>query len=132
TAISSAIKNKLDISASGIISLAASLIPGWSTVASELWTKDGTYYIFDGSGRVVQIQDKTGFNTFTFHYNGLLLNDVTDDLGRQVLFQYGVAAAFARPVITRIWTKGFQNHDNGAAPGPLGDTTRTVNFTYNW
>ena len=111
------------ISVSGAISMVASLIPGWTTVESELWTKDGTHYIFDTFGRVVQIQDKTGLNTYQFHYNGLLLNDVTDDLGRQVLFQYNdssIGAAFAKPVITKEWTKGFKN------------ATQTVNFSYNW
>ena len=134
SAVSSAIKDGLSLS-SGTISLAASLIPGWSTYSSELWTKDGTYYIFDGSGRVLQIQDKSGLNTFKFHYNGLLLHDVTDDLGRQILFQYNdssISTAFAKPVITKMWTIGFQNHDNGTGPGPLGDATRAVNFTYNW
>src|SRR5208283_3462857 len=102
------LQNNLKLSA-GTISLAASLIPGWSTQYSELWTKDGSYYLFDGIGRIVQIQDKTGLNTFKFQYNGLLLNNVTDDLGRQILFQYNdssVGAAFAKPVITKIWTIG--------------------------
>jgi RHS repeat-associated protein len=110
------------------VSLVASLIPGWSTVYSELWTKDGSYYVFDGNGRIVQMQDKTGLNTFTFHYNGLLLDYIADDLGRQIFFEYNTGAAgsvFVKPVITRIWTKGYQGQNQSSA-------TRTVSLAYNW
>lgn len=117
------------------VKMLASLIPGWLTLSSELWTKDGSSYLFDGSGRIVRMQDRTGLNTYRFHYNGLLLNDITDDLGRQVLFQYNdnsVGSTFARPVMTRIWTKGFQNYEPTALPGASTGQDRGVNLNYDF
>ncbi len=99
------------------------LIPGWNTIACELWTKDGTYYLFDGNGRVVQIKDKTGFSSFDLTYNGLLLSSITDDMGRKVNFQYDMppnVAIFLKPVITNISTSGFEGQN------------RTVNYDYDW
>jgi len=105
------------------IHLAASLIPGWNTVRSDLWTKDGTHYQFDYNGRVVSITDKTGNDTFTVNYDGYLLHDITDDLGREVTFDYGDSgtyAAFAKPVIEKISMDGM----HGAH--------RDVQLHYNW
>ncbi len=107
----------------GTLNLLPKLIPGWNTIASELWTRDGTYYLFDGNGRVVQIRDKTGLSGFHFTYNGLLLESITDDFGRKVNFEYNLppaASIFLKPVITKISTSGFEGQ------------TRTASYNYNW
>ena len=123
--IADTIKNLTKGKQVNLQSLFSTLIPGWNTVASELWTKDGTYYLFDQNGRVVLIKDKTGLSTFSFAYggaSGLLLTSITDDLGRQITFEYSdssVSSYFIRPVITKINSVGFQGQ------------SRSVSFTYN-
>ena len=95
-----------DISVLGMVQLAASFIPGWNTIASELITKDGTSYLFDYWGRVTRISDPSGTNVVHFDYNGFELAKIVDPLGNETTFQYNDQSQglFLRPCITKITT----------------------------
>ncbi len=61
---------------------------GWFSLGYELYMKDGTYYELDGWGRTTRMVDPTGKNVINFNYNGLVLQSITDSMGREVTFDY--------------------------------------------
>ena len=89
-------------------------IPGWQLTSAKLIMKDGTTYDIDALGRTTQITDPAGLNTINLNYNGLILDYVTDSMGREIHFGYGNDAIVPR--INKIWIK----NDNRAVNYTIG------------
>lgn len=93
-------------------------IYGWQLLSAELILKDGTSYKFDPLGRLDEIVDPTGLNQIKVNYDGLLINNITDSMGRKIKFDYtkGIETTVI-PQINRIWIEN----------DPLN---REINYTY--
>jgi RHS repeat-associated protein len=74
--------------------------------------KDGTEYLFDGTGRCTQKTDPTGLNKITVVYKSAnnQIDYIQDALGRKVYFDYTAIAGL--PYINKIRTEGKKDTDS--------------------
>lgn len=136
---------RTDISVTGIIGAAlsaggesnddgydsgfASLVPGWNLINAELIMKDGSSYTFDALGRFKGSSDPTGLNRVTANYNGLVLDNITDSMGRVIKFQYtDLFETSIIPQIKKIWIENDPlNREINYEYGNPGDMQSELN-----
>jgi RHS repeat-associated protein len=90
-----------------------------------LFEKHGEMSLFDSSGKIQEIQDRTGNNSITFAYDTLgRLQKITNDLGRDVNFAYYTNRWTITDFSNRTWTYSYgSDNDLHSLTDPNGLVT---------
>jgi RHS repeat-associated protein len=116
-------QERLDVDYVSLVQNGTFLIPGWQLLSAKLVLKDGTTYEMDSFGRTSRITDPSGLNTIVPHYSNLLLDYITDSMGRKINFYHN-----DEPIVPRI-NKIVVENDNREIDYKIGSQIGTGGLT---